>query len=81
MDSNQIRISGLTLVEKWFLNLIWSIKTTEEMNELKASLHPLDLEVVEKLQSLILMEYIDLELDKKDSFPYVKRFLEKYKTL
>lgn len=78
MDYN-IDMSGLTPLEKWFLYLLLEIKTTEEMELLKSCLLPPDLQIVEKLQHLILIEYLDLELNKKNSFPYAKKLLEKYK--
>lgn len=74
----KIYISGLTQLEKWFLDIIWRIDSTKEFNDFKSSLHPDDLKIVEKLQYLLLIEYLDIELDKKDTFPYVEKLLKRY---
>lgn len=77
-EEGPIRIEGLTLIECWYLDILWNIQSTEELEAFKASLLPDELALVEKLQMLLLMEVMEESLSKKTEFSIAKRFLKKY---
>ena len=77
-EEGPIRIEGLTIIECWYLDILWHIETTEELNVFKGVLLPEELAIVEKLQMLVLMEVLEQSLSKKTEFTIAQRFLQKY---
>lgn len=73
-----IRIEGLSLTEKWYLEIIWNIQTREELDEFVSHLEPDQRKIVKKLQTLLFMEVLDQDLEKKTSFPMVKDYLKRF---
>jgi hypothetical protein len=77
-EESAIRIEGLSLIEWLYLDIIWHIQTTEELQEFKDSLNPEELSIVEKLQMLLMMEVLEQSLTKKTEFTFAQQFLKKY---
>jgi hypothetical protein len=77
-EEGPIRIEGLSLIECWYLDILWNIQTQEDLDYFKAGLKPDELAVVEKLQMLLLMEVLEQDLSKKTEFAIAQRFLKKY---
>lgn len=77
-EEGPIRIEGLSIIECWFLDILWNIQTKEELDYFKATLMPDDLALVEKLQMLLLMEVLEQSLSKKTEFPIANKYLEKF---
>lgn len=78
-EEGPIRIEGLSIIECWYLDILWSIQTTEELNIFKDGLRPEELAIVEKLQMLLLMEVLEQSLSKKTEFKYANDYLKKFK--
>lgn len=78
-EEGSIRIEGLTLIECWYLDILWNIQSTEELEKFKSSLLPDELVLVEKLQMLLLMEVMEESLSKKTEFNIANRYLQKFK--
>lgn len=77
-EDKPIKIEGLTSVECLYLDIIWNIHTTEELNSFKSTLDPEELAIVEKLQMLLLMEVLEESLSKKTKFPYAIDYLKRF---
>ena len=77
-EEGPIRIEGLTLIECWYLDILWNIQSTEELEKFKSSLLPDELVLVEKLQMLLLMEVMEQSLSKKTEFNIANRYLKKF---
>jgi hypothetical protein len=77
-EEGPIRIEGLSLIECWYLDILWNIQTTEELEYFKSGLSEGELAIVEKLQMLLLMEVLEQSLSKKTEFNIAQRILQKY---
>jgi len=73
-----IRIEGLSLIECWYLDILWNIQTTEDLEAFKSTLKPDELAIVEKLQMLLLMEVLEQSLSKKTEFNIAERYLKRF---
>lgn len=77
-DGEPIRIEGVNIIEIFFLEILWSLDSTESLELWKSTLTSEQLLIVEKLQYMIYLAAIDQEVDKNDSFPVVKNILKNF---
>lgn len=73
-----IRIEGLSELECIYLDIMWSLKSTEEYSAFKLLLTDEEKPMVKKLEDLLFMEILDQDLAKKSEFSIAKNYLKKF---
>ena len=79
MDSNPIIIYNLTVKQRAMLEIMWSLKTTEELQDFQLSLDPDDLRLSVSLIQLLQIEALDQIIDATSDYSEALSIIESVK--
>jgi hypothetical protein len=73
----KIQIEGLTEEQSKLLTMIWHIDTYEEMREFRAMLIPEQQMMMDSLMTLIMHEFIEMDIREMDYYPDAEEIIER----